>query len=82
VQFNGGATSPTNVDNPDNMKPDQKDKIFYCFSNVQVNIFCKSDIIDLFPQSNTILEDFIATEFSSGFSKNVFKVQQVFSKLF
>ncbi len=38
VQFNNGITSSTNVDNPNNLEPDQEDKTFYCFASVQVII--------------------------------------------
>ncbi|CAF1275368.1 unnamed protein product [Rotaria sordida] len=36
VQFNGGCISPTNVDNPNDLEPDQEEKIFHCFSNVKI----------------------------------------------
>jgi hypothetical protein len=31
-----GSVSPTNVDNPNNLEPDQEDKSFNCFANIQV----------------------------------------------
>ncbi len=37
VKLSGGSASPTNVDNPNGLEPDQEDKTFTCFSIVQVN---------------------------------------------
>ncbi len=54
MEFNCGTTSPTDVSNPNDLEPDQEDKTFYCFTNVQVDILRKSDILDLFLQSNVI----------------------------
>ncbi|CAF1187591.1 unnamed protein product [Adineta steineri] len=36
VQFSGGVLSPTNVDNPNNLKSDQEDNVFNCFSVIQI----------------------------------------------
>ena len=36
IQLSGGSVSPTNVDNPNNLEPDQEDKTFDCFSTIQV----------------------------------------------
>ncbi|CAF3664255.1 unnamed protein product [Rotaria sp. Silwood1] len=36
VQFYGGSISHVNVDNPNDLEPDQEEKIFHCFSTVMI----------------------------------------------
>ncbi|CAF4802356.1 unnamed protein product [Rotaria sp. Silwood1] len=62
VEFNGGCISPTNIDNPNDLEPDHKEKIFYCFSNVKSKIDLNEKSIQIFhiPQTadraRTLLE--------------------------